>query len=72
MSRSSQYHRRPVPRALRFSSNFHHYFISMNGANPENFSLKTFLYQILLVFKNFKVSINSWCFMKLGFSGLRN
>ena len=49
------------------SSNFYHYFISMNGANPENFSFKTFPYQFLLVFKNFKVSVNSWHFMKLGF-----
>ena len=67
LGHSSQYHRRLVPRVLRFSSNFHHYFISMNGANPENFSFKTFPYQFLLVFKNFKVSMNSWHFMKLGF-----
>ena len=66
---SSQYHQRPVPSVLRFSSDFHHYFISMNGANPENFSFKTFPYQFLLVFKNLEVSVNSWHFMKLGFKG---
>ena len=45
-------------------------FMSMKGANPENFF--SLLYQFLLVFKNFKVSMNSLHFMKLGFVGLRN
>ena len=39
----------------------------MNGANPENFSFKTFPYQLLLVCKSFKAPMNSWHFMKLGF-----
>ena len=67
LSHPNHYHRRPVPRVLIISSNFHHYFISTNEANPEKFSFKNFSYQFLLIFKNFKVSLNSWRFMKLGF-----
>ena len=54
MGHFSQYHQKPLPRVLRFSSHFHYHFISMNGANPENLSFKTFPYQVLLVFKNVK------------------
>ena len=71
MGHSSQYHRGSVLRVLRFPSNFHHWLVSRSGANPENFSLKAFSNQFLLVFKDLTVASGEFLtFDEIGILGL--